>query len=136
MIDSTLADLSVKKQCELLTIPRSTYYYEPVKMSNLNLQIMRKIDKQYLITPYYGYRRMTKHLHRLGYGVNHKRVLRLMKLMAIEAIYPKPRTTLRDNESKKYPYLLENLQICPQNHVWASDITYIPCEVYLNKEVA
>jgi len=128
MIEQSSTGLSIKKQCELLSIPRSCYYYEPVKESELNLLLMKEIDKEYLRSPSYGYRTMTHHLKRLDYDVNYKRIYRLMKLMAIQAIYPKPKTTLANKLHMKYPYLLSDVKASSQNHVWASDITYIPLD--------
>jgi len=87
----------------------------------MNLALMRSIDEQYLRTPFYGSRKMAEVL-----GVNRKRVQRLMRLMGLEAIYPKPHTTQRDRDHKIYPYLLRNLAIRGPNHVWSSDITYVP----------
>lgn len=87
---------------------------------------MCEIDKQYMETPFYGYPRMTAHLLRKGYKVNRKRVRRLMRQMGIEAIYPKRRTSVRNPEHRIYPYLLRNMKVTGPNHVWSSDITYIP----------
>jgi putative transposase len=87
---------------------------------------MRLIDEQYLKTPFYGSRKMTAHLHRQGHEVNRKRIRRLMRIMGLEAIYPKPQTTTASAEHKVYPYLLRNLQVVEPNHVWSADITYLP----------
>lgn len=87
---------------------------------------MRLIDAQYMETPYYGYPRMTQILRRAGYEVNRKRVARLMRLMGIEAIYPRPRTTIAAVGHEIYPYLLRHVPIRHNNHVWSSDITYLP----------
>ncbi len=87
---------------------------------------MRLIDEQYLKTPFYGWPRMTAHLRRQGYAVNHKRIQRLMQKMGIQAIYPKPKTSGAAPGHKVYPYLLRNLAITRPNQVWSSDITYIP----------
>jgi putative transposase len=89
---------------------------------------MKEIDRLYLKFPFYGSRRMAKELNALGYEVNRKRIIRLMRLMTLEAMYPKPRKTLRQKDHQKYPYLLKNIDIAPQNHAWATDITYIPVE--------
>ena len=86
--------LSVRRQCELLGLGRSSFYYEPVPESAANLALMRQIDEQYLATPFYGSRRMTVWLQEQGQDVNRKRVQRLMRLMGLEAIYQKPRTTM------------------------------------------
>lgn len=89
---------------------------------------MRQIDEQYMETPFYGSRRMAEHLKRLGYRVNRKRVRRLMGLMGIEAIYPKPKTTTINKDHKIYPYLLRDYEITTPNQVWSADITYIPMD--------
>lgn len=127
MID-TEENLSIIKQCELMGLARSSYYYEPVPESELNLQLMKMIDKQYLITPFYGSRRMTEELKSKGEVVNRKRIQRLMKIMGLEAMYPKPNTSVNRKEDYKYPYLLKNLKIDKPNQAWGTDITYIPTE--------
>ena len=113
--------LSIRRQCELLGLARGSWYYEAVAETSDNLQLMRRIDELYMRRPYFGSRRMGDELN-----VNRKRVQRLMRLMNLEAIYPKPRTTVRCPEHKIYPYLLRNLEIARPNHVWSTDITYIP----------
>jgi putative transposase len=118
--------LSVRRQCELLGLHRATAYYTPVGETEENLCLMRRIDEQYLKTPFYGSRRMTVWLTHAGMAVNRKGVQRLMRLMDIEAIYPRPRTTESAAEHRKYPYLLRDLRITKPDEVWASDITYIP----------
>jgi putative transposase len=118
--------LSVRWQCELLEVNRASWYYEPVPESAENLALMRQIDEQYLATPFFGSRQMTAWLQRQGLRVNRKRVQRLMRLMGLEAIYPKPRTTQRGAGHKIYPYLLRDLTITRPNQVWGSDITYVP----------
>jgi putative transposase len=110
----------------LLGLQRSTWYYEPVPESAANLALMRRIDEQYLRTPFYGSRRMTAWLRREGEAVNRKRVQRLMRAMRLEAIYPKPRTTLAGAGHKIYPYLLRNVTVARPNQVWSADITYVP----------
>jgi putative transposase len=111
MIDATDPKLSVFRQCRLLRLNRSTYYYKnkPVKLEDLKL--MRLIDKQYLKTPSWGSRSMRNHLRRLGYKINRKRVQRLMRLMGLEAIYPKPKTSRPHPAHKVYPYLLRNMVV-------------------------
>lgn len=126
LIDAEHAEISVRRQCELLGLNRASYYYRPATESLLNLTLMRCIDEQYLKTPFYGRLRMTAHLQRLGYRVNHKRVQRLMQVMGLQAIYPKRRTTIVDAGQRKYPYLLRNLEIVRPNQVWSTDITYVP----------
>ena len=118
--------MSLRHQCDLLGLHRSTYYYEPARESAENLALMRLIDAQYLKTPFYGWRRMTAYLQRERYSVNHKRVQRLMRLMGVQAVYPKPKTTVASPEHKVYPYLLRQLAITRPNQVWSADITYVP----------
>jgi putative transposase len=113
--------LSIRRQCELLGLARGSWYYEPVAETAANLKLMRRIDELYLKRPYFGSRRMADEL-----SVNRKRVQRLMRLMDLEAIYPKPRTTVTCPGHKIYPYLLRNLEIVRPNQVWSTDITYIP----------
>ena len=117
---------SVSKQCQILKINRSTVYYRKRSVKPLDLEQMKRIDQQYLKTPSWGSRSMRNHLRRLGYKVNRKRVQRLIRLMGLEGIYPKPRTSRPHPSHKVYPYLLRNLNIDRPNHVWAADITYIP----------
>ncbi len=118
--------LSVRRQCELLGVNRSSYYYQPATESKLNLELMKLIDKQYLKTPFYGYRKMTVYLRNLEYAVNWKRVRRLMNLMGIQAVGPKPQTSQPAKAHKTYPYLLRGVKITHPNQVWSADITYIP----------
>ena len=125
MIEPAHARLSVRRQCELLGLNRSTWYYEPAPESTTNLALMRLIDEQYLRTPFYGSRRMAAWLQRDGHEVNRKRVQRLMRVMGLEAIYPKPPTTVTV-VCHKHPYLLRNLEITRPDHVWSADITYVP----------
>ena len=125
MIDPE-ANLSLMSQCQLLNISRSSFYYKPKPIKEQDLQLMRLIDEQYLKTPSWGSRSMRNHLRRLGYKVNRKKVQRLMRLMGLEAIYPKPRTSRAHPKHKLYPYLLRNLNVERPNQVWAADITYIP----------
>jgi putative transposase len=120
------AELSIAAQCDLLGLPRSSYYYEPVPESADNLQLMRLIDEQYLATPFYGSRRMTQCLIRAGHEVSRKRVQRLMRIMGLEGLFPGRKTTLRAPDHKVYPYLLRGLTISRPNQVWCSDITYVP----------
>ena len=117
--------LGIITQCRLLSISRATYYYEKKGESLFNEQLMRLIDEQFLKTPGYGARLMTRHLRRQGYCVGRKRVRRLMRLMGLFAIYPKPRTTIPNLEHRIYPYLLRELEIDRPNQVWCADITYI-----------
>ena len=118
--------ISIQRQCELLGLSRSTYYYEPRMESEENLKLMRLIDELYLEHPFYGSRKMTAVLKIQGFEVNRKRIIRLMQIMGIEAIYPKKRTTIPAKGHTVYPYLLRNLVIERVNQVWSCDITYLP----------
>lgn len=118
--------MSVRQQCELLGLNRSSYYYQVATESELNLKLMKLIDEQYLKTPFYGYRKMTVYLRDVEYAVNRKRVRRLMNLMGIQAVGPKPRTSQPGKAHKIYPYLLRGVKITRPNQVWSADITYVP----------
>lgn len=118
-------DISVARQCEVIGLARSSLYYEPEPESVLNLALMRLLDEQYTRTPFYGVRRMAAWLSTQGYAVNHKRVGRLMRVMGLEAIYPKPRLSAPAPGHHIYPYLLRNVAITWANQVWSTDITYI-----------
>lgn len=126
MIDSQYPGVSILRQCDMLKISRSSVYYKRKRVKKEDLELMRIIDKQYLKTPVYGSRSMRNYLRRLGYNINRKRVQRLMRLMGLEAIYPKPKTSKPHPEHKIYPYLLRGLKIRRSNQVWTTDITYIP----------
>jgi putative transposase len=126
LIDPIDPHISIRQQCAWLGLARSSWYFEPQRESEENLQLMRVLDKQYLHTPFYGVRRMTAWLNRQGYEVNEKRVRRLLRLMGIEAIYPKPRLSLPGANDTRYPYLLRDLAIERVNQVWSTDITYVP----------
>ena len=125
MMDRGNASVSVARQCELLGLNRSTLYYRERPPGGEDLEMMRLLDEQYTETPFYGYRRMTLHLRSVGYTVNHKRVLRLMKVLGLEAIYPKPNLSKPNKEHMIYPYLLRGLKITEPDQVWTTDITYI-----------
>jgi len=120
------ADISIRMQCALLDISPSTYYYEPGCESDENLTIMRHLDEVYLKYPFYGTRRMVQELNDMGYSINRKRIQRLMRLMGLQTIYPKPKTSRRNVDHVVHPYLLRNVNIIRKNQVWSSDITYIP----------
>lgn len=126
MIEPNLPGLSVGKQCALLSISRSSFYYEAKGESELNLDLMRQIDEQFLDTPFYGVRQMTWHLRNEGHLVNEKRVRRLKRLMGLMPIYQKPNTSKAAKGHEIYPYLLRNLRVTRPNQVWCSDITYLP----------
>jgi putative transposase len=118
--------LSVRRQCELLGLNRSSLYYEPAGETAENLRLMRLIDEQYTAYPFYGSRRMTRWLIEQGEEVNRKRVQRLMRTMGLEAIYPKPRLSTAGKGHKIFPYLLRGVAIERADQVWSADITYVP----------
>lgn len=126
MVECGHSRLSLVRQCRLLGINRSAVYYKPVGESESNLQLMRLIDEQFMDTPFYGARQMSKFLRRLGHAVGRKRIRRLMRKMGLEPIYQKPNTSAPHPGHKIYPYLLKGLEITEPNQVWATDITYIP----------
>ncbi len=114
------------RQCELLKIARSVYYYTPKEEYPLNLILMRVIDEEYTKAPMYGSPKITRRLQKLGHPVNHKRVERLMRIMGLRALTPKKRLTIPRKNHKIYPYLLAGMNIERPNQVWSTDITYIP----------
>jgi putative transposase len=127
MVDKDDDSLSVRSQCELLDLNRSTLYYKPVEPDTENLELMRLIDRIFLEHPYFGARRIREWLRREHDKlVTRKRVRRLMKLMGLETVYRRPRTSQPESGHKIYPYLLRDLEITDPNQVFASDITYIP----------
>jgi putative transposase len=126
LVDAGHAELSVRRQCELLGLNRATFYYQPASATPESLRLMRLIDRQYTDYPFYGSRRMTAWLVQRGEAVNRKRVQRLMRLMGLEAIHPKPRLSLAGRGHRIYPYLLRNVKIDRPDQVWSTDITYIP----------
>jgi len=118
--------LSVREQCRLLGVPRSTLYYEPCGPKASDLAVMRRLDEQFTATPFYGVERMTGCLHREGIRIGHNRVRRLLRVMGLETLYPKPRLSRPGGpEHRLYPYLLRGLRIERPNQVWSADITYI-----------
>jgi putative transposase len=126
MIEPEHPKLSVVRQCDLVSISRSGFYYQPTGETPLNLTLMRLIDVQFLETPWYGSRQMARHLRREGYTVGRKRVRRLMAKMGLEPIYQRPRTTVPHPGHQVYPYLLREMVIDRPNQVWCADITYLP----------
>jgi len=126
LIDPARTALPVTRQCELVSISRSSFYYEPVGETAANLALMRLIDEQFLATPWYGTRQMVRHFRRHGQVVGRKRMRRLMRRMGLVAIYQRPRTTIAQPEHQVHPYLLRGLAIDRPNQVWCADITYIP----------
>jgi putative transposase len=119
-------DLSVRRQCSLLSLARSGFYYQPRGESAENLKFMAIIDRQFLETPWYGSRQMARHMQREGHRCGRHRVRRLMKLMRLVPIYQEPKTSRKHPEHKIYPYLLKGLAITRPNQVWCTDMSYIP----------
>ncbi len=126
MVDRQNPALSTLRQCALLDISRSSLYYRRKGTSSEDLAVMKAIDQQFLVTPFYGSRRMTVWLSRQGYSLGRKRVQRLMRSMGLTAVYRRPRTSQPGPGHKVYPYLLGSMEITKPNRVWAADITYIP----------
>jgi putative transposase len=127
MLDKS-AEVSLRRQCELLGLSRSGVYYEPEPTSPEELELMRLIDELHLKLPFYGSRKVAEALKAEGHPVNRKRVQRLMRQMGLEALVPKPSTSKPGQERPTYPYLLRGLVVGHVNQVWAADITYIPLE--------
>jgi putative transposase len=125
LINADHEPISLRRQCQLLGLARSSFYYEPQPTSEADLLLMRLLDEQYTRTPFYGIRRMTAWLRQQGRVVNHKCVQRLLRLMGLEAIYPKPQLSQPAAGHRIYPYLLRGLKVERVNQVWSSDITYI-----------
>ncbi|MCZ8108492.1 MAG: IS3 family transposase [Burkholderiales bacterium] len=126
MIERNHPSISVGMQCRLLSLPRSSFYYEPQGETEMNLPLMLLIDKQFLDTPFYGVQQMTWHLKNEGHPVNIKRIRRLMRLMRLMPIFQKPDTSRPAKGHKTYPYLLGGLRVDPPNQVWCADITDLP----------
>lgn len=124
-MDRDHADISIRRQCTLLGLNRAGLYYEPLGESEENLRLMRLMDEQYTRAPFYGSRKMTAWLRKKGFAVNRKRVSRLMALMGIEAVYPKPKLSQPGDGHRIYPYLLRGIGVERVNQVWSTDITYI-----------
>ena len=116
-----IRELSIRQQCELLGLPTSTYYYQPRPESDENLRLLRQLDELYLQVPFFGSRRMAVTLN-----VNRKRMQRLMRILGIEALYPKPNLSRPEPGRQIFPYLLRDLEIVGADQVWSTDITYIP----------
>jgi putative transposase len=127
-LTDTVSQIPLTRQCELLTLPRSTFYYQESRAQTdreLDWQLMRLLDEPYTRTPFYGSRRMTAWLRSQGFPVNRKRVSRLLHEMRLEAIYPGPGLSSKAAGHRVYPYLLRNLSIERVDQVWSTDITYI-----------
>ena len=125
MIDSNSSNLSIAKQCDLLSINKSTYYYKQRGLTERDLEIMKMIDEIYTEHPYFGARRMSKHLEPHGIVIGRKAVSRYYRIMAIETVYPRMNLSKRNQAHKIYPYLLSGVDITKINQVWSTDITYI-----------
>jgi putative transposase len=126
LVEAGHPQLSVRRQCQLLGLCRASLYYEPAQETQEDLALMRLIDQQYTRCPFYGSRRWAAWLQGQGHEVNRKRVRRLMALMGLEAVYPKPRLSAADRQHKVYPYLLRGVAIRRPDQVWSADITYVP----------
>jgi putative transposase len=127
LVEDGHPQLSLRRQCDLLGLCRSSLYYEPAAEATENLRLMRLIDAEYTAHPFYGSRKMTAWLRKVqGESVNRKRVQRLMRVMGLEAIYPKPRLSLAGRGHRIYPYLLRDVAIERPDQVWSADITYVP----------
>jgi len=118
--------LSLSRQCALLKLSRSSLYYRPKGESAENLALMRRMDELHLEYPFYGSRQMMRHLRRVGVIVGRHRIRRLMRLMGMEAVYRRPRTSVANPEHRIFPYLLRGAEISRADHVWCADITYVP----------
>jgi putative transposase len=125
MIDQEHENITISRQCELLELPRASYYYESTRDDSYNELITNMIDEQFTKTPFYGVPRMTANLIKMGQQVNQKRIRRLMRKMGLEAIYPKKNLSKAHPDHKKYPYLLKDMVIDHPDQVWGVDITYI-----------
>jgi putative transposase len=126
LVEPDHPELSVRRQCELLGLNRSSLYYGPAEEMAANLGLMRMIDQEYTAHPFYGSRKMTQWLVTQGMVVNRKRVQRLMRVMGLEAIYPKPKLSVAGRGHRIFPYLLRDVSIERVDQVWSTDITYIP----------
>lgn len=126
MIEPGHPQLSVRRQCDLLGLSRSSLYYQPAAETPENLRLMRLLDQEYTAHPFLGSRRLTQWLIEQGEMVNRKRVQRLLRLMGLEAIYPKPKLSAARAGHRIYPYLLRSVSIQRPDQVWSTDITYVP----------
>lgn len=126
MIDPDHNRLSIRRQCELVSISRASFYRRPAGESPENLELMRVIDEAFMETPWYGSRQMARHLRRQGWCVGRKRVRRLMRKIGLSPIYQPPKTSEPHPQHRIYPYLLRHLAIERPDQVWCADVTYIP----------
>jgi putative transposase len=125
LVEPGHSEISVRRQCELLGVNRSGLYYQPLGESVENLKLMRLIDQEYTRRPFYGSRKLMRWLQEQGHQVGRHRVRRLMGLLGLEAVYPKPKLSQPGEGHKLYPYLLNGVEITRVNQVWSTDITYI-----------
>jgi putative transposase len=125
-VDRRRPSFSLVRQCKLLDISRSELYYQSAGVSDEDLNLMKLIDRQYMVTPFYGTRKMAAWLKGEGHNVNRKHVRRLMQLMGLKAIYHRPRTSPPEPGNKIYPYLLSGIQITRPNQVWCADNSVYP----------
>jgi putative transposase len=126
LVEPDHPDLSVRRQCQLLGLCRSSLYYEAAAETAENLRLMRRLDAEYTAHPFCGSRRLTIWLRGQGEQVNRKRVQRLLRVMGLEAIYPKPKLSTPGRGHKIYPYLLRGVEVERPDQVWSTDITYVP----------
>jgi putative transposase len=125
LVDWGHPEISIRRQCELLGVNRSGLYYEPTGESEENLLLMRLLDEQFTRTPFYGSRKIREWLVAQGHAVNRKRISRLMEVMGLETVYPKPKLSQPGDGHRIYPYLLRGTAVERVNQVWSTDITYI-----------
>ena len=134
MLDKKDSKYSMREQCQLLGVTRSGLYYKPVPTSSETLEIMGLLDEEHTKHPFYGVPKMTEFLKRTGYKIGPDKVRTLLRRMGLEAIYPKPKTSIPNKQHKIYPYLLKDVKITRPNQVWSTDITYVKLDegfVYL-----
>ena len=126
LVEPDHAALSVRRQCALLGLNRASFYYQAAAASAADLRLMRLLDEEYTRHPFYGSRKLTRWLHGQGEAVNRKRVQRLLRVMGLEAIYPKPRLSQGGPGHRVFPYLLRGVTVARPDQVWSADITYVP----------
>jgi putative transposase len=126
LVEPGQGQLSVRRQCALLGLNRASFYYQPARETEDNLRLMRQLDAAYTRQPFYGSRKLTRWLQEQGEEVNRKRVQRLMRVMGLEAIYPKPRLSQGGKGHRVFPYLLRGVTVARPDQVWSTDITYVP----------
>lgn len=125
VIDPAIEEISVSRQCELMGLNRSSYYYHPKEKPLLEAALVDELTELYKDAPFYGYRRVKEELKDKGFDLGRRKVLKLKALLGLHTLYPKKRTTIPDKQHKKYPYLLKGVKITKPNQVWSTDITYI-----------